>query len=83
MNKSIQADELTVAQIEKLSIRLDKLERIKVDIEYIKKDVSEIKNVMKEVKLGYVTQREFDPYKKILMACIIGLIANSIALIYR
>ena len=83
MNPNIPAEELTVSQIEKLGVRLDKLERIKIDIEYIKKDVTEIKNTMKEVKLGYVTQREFDPYKKILMAAVLGLIANSIALIYR
>ena len=73
----------SIAALEVINKRLSKLERIDVDIEYIKNDLAEIKAAIADVKNGYVTQKEFDPYKKMIMAAILGMIANSLALIYK
>ena len=73
----------SVSAIEAINKRIAKLERIDIDIEYIKVELAEIKGALKEMRSGYLTQREFDPYKKVIMALVLGLIANSVALIYK
>lgn len=69
--------------LQRLHDDISKLSGMKIDIGYIKRDIGEIKNSISDFKKDYVSQSEFDTYKWIVRSCVVGLIAQSVALIYQ